>query len=224
MNYFRNEYSLEQYYTNTNQQLISLRMNTDEIVKYCTNPIIKPHEKGEYFEWQLFNWLNLNGFTPTKSACRDQHGNIKGDNGIDLFANRLINNQKVKIVIQAKCYVSQRSIIREKVIKKLINCAEKYDAYGILFCYNLKNMDTESRNLIINTPNILMYDINTIDNFVNDLNNLIPMTHIKNDHLDLSQPIRSWIKIGSLDNIEQIGNLVIKGSGIRNLEYKSYQP
>ena len=86
MNYFTNEQTFEQYYTNNCQTLTSLRMNTQEITTYVTNPAITIQEKGEYLEWQLFDWLNKNGFTPSKTTYQDQFGNIKGDGGIDLFA------------------------------------------------------------------------------------------------------------------------------------------
>jgi len=40
MNYFTNEQTFEQYYTNNCQTLTSLRMNTQEITTYVTNPTI----------------------------------------------------------------------------------------------------------------------------------------------------------------------------------------
>ena len=83
MNYFINERTFEQYYNNNCQKLISLRMNTQEIISYVTNPATTIQEKGEYLEWQLFDWLNQNGFTPSKTTYQDQFGNIKGDGGID---------------------------------------------------------------------------------------------------------------------------------------------
>jgi len=106
MNYFTNERTFEQYYTNNCQTLTSLRMNVQEITTYVTDPATTIQQKGEYLEWQLFDWLNKNGFTPSKTTYQDQFGNIKGDGGIDLFATRLINNQRTNFVIQCKCYVS----------------------------------------------------------------------------------------------------------------------
>ena len=99
MNYFINEQTFEQYYNNNCQKLITLRMNTQEITSYVTNPATTIQQKGEYLEWQLFDWLNQNGFTPLKTTYQDQFGNIKGDGGIDLFATRLINNQRTNFVI-----------------------------------------------------------------------------------------------------------------------------
>src|SRR5215469_16251772 len=120
MNYFNNFQYFDQYYTNTCKQLIPLNMNISEIVKYVTNPTCRPHDKGEYFEWQLFNWLNINGFTPSKTTCRTKTGEIKGDGGIDLFATGLVNNQRVNLIIQSKCYVSPHSSINEEIVSKFI--------------------------------------------------------------------------------------------------------
>src|ERR1043166_3216239 len=202
MNYFINERTFEQYYTNNCQTLISLRMNTQEIVSYVTNPTTTIQQKGEYLEWQLFDWLNINGFTPSKTACYDPFKKIgKGDNGIDLFATRLINNQRTNFVIQCKCYVSPQSKINDIVIQKLINRAEQYNSYGILFCYSLSHLSNKALEIIKEHPKILMFDINTIDNCITELSELIPINSVINDQLTMTKPVRSWIKIEHIDNL-----------------------
>ena len=223
MNYFTNEQTFEQYYTNNCQTLTSLRMNTQEITTYVTNPTITIQEKGEYLEWQLFDWLNKNGFTPSKTTYQDQFGNIKGDGGIDLFATRLINNQRINFVIQCKCYVSPRSKINDIVIQKLITRAEQYNSYGILFCYDLSRLSNNALKMVNEHPKILMFDINTIHNMIAQLSELIPINSVLNDQLILTKSVRSWIKIDHIDNLVELGGISIKASGISGLELKTFQ-
>jgi len=45
-------------------------MNTQEIISYVTNPTTTIQQKGEYLEWQLFDWLNVNGFTHQKQHTK----------------------------------------------------------------------------------------------------------------------------------------------------------
>jgi len=222
MNYFVNERTFEQYYNNNCQKLISLKMNPQEIISYVTNSATTIQEKGEYLEWQLFDWLNQNGFTPSKTTYRDQFGNIKGDGGIDLFATRLINNQRTNFVIQCKCYVSSRSKINDLIIQKLINRAEQYNSYGIIFCYDLSRLTNGALKKINEHPKIRMYDINTIQNMITELSELIPTNSVLNDQLTITNPVRSWIKIGTIHNVQQIGNFVIKAEKIEGLEFKSF--
>ena len=223
MNYFINERTFEQYYTNNCQTLSSLRMNIQEIISYVTNSTTTIQQKGEYLEWQLFDWLNANGFTPSKTTYKDQFGNIKGDGGIDLFATRLINNQRTNFVIQCKCYVSQRSKISDMVIQKLINRAEQYNSYGILFCYSLSHLSNKALQMIKEHPKILMFDINTIDNCITELLELIPINDTLNDQLTITKPIRSWIKIDQIDNLVELGGISIKATGIKGLEFKTFE-
>jgi len=223
MNYFTNEQTFEQYYTNNCQTLTSLRMNTQEITTYVTNPAITIQEKGEYLEWQLFDWLNKNGFTPSKTTYQDQFGNIKGDGGIDLFATRLINNQRINFVIQCKCYVSPRSKINDIVIQKLITRAEQYNSYGILFCYDLSRLSTNALKIVKEHPKIIMFDINTVQNIITELTELIPINSVLNNQLTLTNPVRSWIKIDRIDNLVELEGISIKASGISGLELKTFQ-
>ena len=197
-------------------------MNTQEITSYVTNPTTTIQQKGEYLEWQLFDWLNQNGFTPSKTTYQDQFGNIKGDGGIDLFATRLINNQRTNFVIQCKCYVSSRSKINELVIQKLINRAEQYNSYGIIFCYDSSRLSNSALKKINEHPKIKMYDINTIQNMITELSELIPIDSTLNDQLTLTKPVRSWIKIDHIDNLIELGGIPIKASGISGLEFKSF--
>ena len=222
MNYFTNERTFEQYYTNNCQTLTSLRMNVQEITTYVTNPATTIQQKGEYLEWQLFDWLNKNGFTPSKTTYQDQFGNIKGDGGIDLFATRLINNQRTNFVIQCKCYVSSRSKINDIVVQKLITRAEQYNSYGVLFCYDLSRLSTNALKIAKEHTKIIMFDINTVQNMVIELTKLIPINSVLNDQLTITNPIRSWIKIDHIDNLVELGGISIKASGISGLEFKTY--
>jgi hypothetical protein len=224
MNYFQNELALEQYYTNNCQQLISLNMDIDKITRFVTNPKTSPKDKGEFLEWQLFDWLNKNGFTPSKTTYFDQQGLIKGDGGIDLFATRMVNNQRMNFVIQSKCYVSQKSIINEEVIGKLIQRAEQYNAIGILFCYDLSHLTNGTQTtdnairLIKEHPRIMMFDINTIHTFVTQLTKLTPSYEL----IVKQHRIKEWVKIGTVTNVQQIGDIVIKADKIEGLEFKSF--
>ena len=225
MFHFRKEQDLEQYYTNNCQQLIPLAMNIPEITKYVTNPKTTPINKGEYLEWKLFDWLNANGFTPSKTTYKNYQTNaIKGDGGIDLFATRLINDRRMNFVIQSKCYVSRNSVIGEEVIGKLIQRAEQYNAIGIIFCYNLKNMTNGTKTtdnaikLVNEHPRIFMYDINTINDFIPEMMNLTPTYEIVTNE----RRIREWFRIDSINNVEQIGNITIKASRIEGLEFKTF--
>ena len=235
MFHFRNDQHIEQYYTNNCQQLIPLTMNVSEITEYVTNRKLTPSNKGEYLEWKMFDWLNANGFTPSKTTCRNYQTNaIKGDGGVDLFATRLVNNQRMNFVIQSKCYVSRNSIINEEVIGKLIQRAEQYNAIGILFCYNLQNITNGTRTtdngvrLITEHPKLLMYDINTIGNLIPDLMNLTPTINQQ-----IEQRPKYWFKIDKLINEEQTDNvnitnmihidgITIKATRIEGLEFKTY--
>ena len=170
----------------------------------------------------VFDWLNQNGFTPSKTTYQDQFGNIKGDGGIDLFATRLINNQRVNFVIQCKCYVSPRSKINDMIIQKLINRAEQYNSYGIIFCYDSSRLSNNALKKIDEHPKIKMYDINTIQNMITELSELTPINNILNDQLTLNNPVRSWIKIDHIDNLTELGGISIKASGISGLEFKSF--
>ena len=197
-------------------------MNTQEIISYVTNPVTTIQEKGEYLEWQLFDWLNQNGFTPSKTTYQDQFGKIKGDGGIDLFATRLINNQRTNFVIQCKCYVSSRSKINDLVIQKLINRAEQYNSYGIIFCYDLSRLTKDALKLVDEHPKIMMFDINTIHDLITRLSELIPPDNIINDQLNIYKPVKTWIKIDHIDNLMELGGISIKASGISGLEFKSF--
>ena len=223
MNYFINKRTFEQYYTNNCQTLSSLRMNTQEIISYVTNSTTTIQQKGEYLEWQLFDWLNANGFTPSKTTYKDQFGNIKGDGGIDLFATRLINNQRTNFVIQCKCYVSQRSKISDMVIQKLINRAEQYNSYGILFCYDLSHLSNKALQMVLEHPKIMMFDIKNIHDLIPQLSGLIPPNSLINDQLNLNRSVKSWIKIDQIDNLMELGGISIKATGIKGLEFKTFE-
>jgi hypothetical protein len=201
-------------------------MNTQEITSYVTNPATPIQAKGEYLEWQLFDWLNQNGFTPSKTTYQDYYGNIKGDGGVDLFATRLINNQRTNFVIQCKCYVSSRSKINDTVIQKLIDRAEQYNSYGILFCYDLSRINHKALQMIEEHPKILMFDINTIQEMITQLSELIPINSTLNDQLIITKPVKCWLRIESVDQIEIPSNstfpISIKASGISGLEFKSF--
>ena len=67
-----------------------------------------------------------------------------------------------------------------------------------------------------------MYDINTIQNMITELSELIPTNSVLNDQLTITNPVRSWIKIGTIHNVQQIGNFVIKAEKIEGLEFKSF--
>ena len=86
MNYFTNEQTFEQYYTNNCQTLTLLRMNTQEITTYVTNPAITIQEKGEYLEWQLFDCL-------TKMALPRQKLHTKTNLVISKVMEELIYSQ-----------------------------------------------------------------------------------------------------------------------------------
>jgi hypothetical protein len=201
-------------------------MNIQEIISYVTNSTTTIQQKGEYLEWQLFDWLNANGFTPSKTTYQDHFGNIKGDGGIDLFATRLINNQRTNFVIQCKCYVSPHSRINDIVIQKLINRAEQYNSYGILFCYDLSRLSEKAIQIINEHPKILMFDINNVQEMITRLSELIPINSTLNDQLIITKPVKCWLRIESVDQIEIPSNstfpISIKASGISGLEFKSF--
>ena len=67
-----------------------------------------------------------------------------------------------------------------------------------------------------------MYDINTIQNMITELSELIPIDSTLNDQLTLTKPVRSWIKIDYIDNLMELGGISIKASGISGLEFKSF--
>jgi hypothetical protein len=71
-------------------------------------------------------------------------------------------------------------------------------------------------------PKIRMYDINTIQNMIAELSELIPLNSTLNDQLTLTNPVRSWIRIEHIDNLMELGGVSIKASGISGLEFKSF--
>ena len=71
-------------------------------------------------------------------------------------------------------------------------------------------------------PKIIMFDINTVQNMITELTELIPINSILNNQLTLTNPVRSWIKIDRIDNLVELGGISIKASGISGLEFKTY--
>jgi len=67
-----------------------------------------------------------------------------------------------------------------------------------------------------------MFDINTVQNMVTELTELIPINSVLNDQLTITNPVRSWIKIDHIDNLVELGGISIKASGISGLEFKTY--
>jgi hypothetical protein len=71
-------------------------------------------------------------------------------------------------------------------------------------------------------PKILMFDINTIQEMITRLSELIPPDNIINDQLNIYKPVKTWIKIDHIDNLMELGGIPIKASGISGLEFKSF--
>ena len=59
-------------------------------------------------------------------------------------------------------------------------------------------------------PKIIMFDINTVQNMITELTELIPINSVLNNQLTLTNPVRSWIKIDRIDNLVELGGISIK--------------
>ena len=123
--------------------------------------------------------------------------------------------------MQMLCFT--RSKINDMVIQKLITRAEQYNSYRILFCYDLSRLSTNALKIVKEHPKIIMFDINTVQNMITELTELIPINSVLNNQLTLTNPVRSWIKIDRIDNLVELGGISIKASGISGLELKTFQ-
>ena len=106
----------------------------------------------------------------------------------------------------------------------MIQYAKQYNTIGVLFCYDLQNVTNGTKTtdnaikLITDHPRILMYDINTINDFIPEITALIPTYEI----IIQQQRIKTWFKIDYIENITQIGETPIKADKIEGLEFRTY--
>src|SRR5947207_15794293 len=96
------------------------------------------------------------------------------------------------------------------VIQKLITRAAQYNSYRILFWYDLSRLSTNALKIAREHSKIIMFDINTVQNMITELTELILINSILNNQLTLTNPVRSCIKIDRIDNLVELGEISIK--------------
>src|SRR5215469_9951975 len=103
--------------------------NKEKFIEYCTKNKLSACQKGNQFEVLCLEIMRTIGFTIQKTEAQiydsqNRMTQIIGDNGIDLQGFIKINEQKVKVIVQCKCY--EKSQIRGEMIQSLDNVISQY--------------------------------------------------------------------------------------------------
>jgi len=129
------------------------------------------------------------------------------------MGNKIINQQNYVIVVQCKNYISTSSLITIDILRKLYERTLDFPtAIGVLMCYNKNRLNAEAQNYLENHQSkLILVDLYTI----NELNERITNQFQVEQRI---QSIESCIRIGKIEKLHKIGNIIIEAENVENLE------
>ena len=182
-------------------------------------------KKGEWLEDETKNQLEQLGFTTTITKSYTWTKNeeqefprrkILGDNGIDGIARKKINGEIYQCIVQCKCY-KKTTPISTDVIQHLDNNVSQWKTpgmFGLLVVKHKESLNKRAMNAIANALNpIIVVEIEKMQ----ELPQLVK--DIKWTEYPSRQLKRTRLRIEEADEIENVGEVTVRGKKIKNLTF-----
>jgi hypothetical protein len=203
-----------------------LKMEEQQIVPKNLNKL-SASQKGDWLEKETKKQLEKHGFSVTVTQSqyweKDETNPkgfkkvIIGDNGIDGIARIRIEEKNYNCIIQCKCYAPTSSI-STNVIAQLDNNIDHWKqerSFGLLVVLSKESVNGRAINAIKNARNpIIMIEITEIE----DLKQIVQQ--INWDNYPGKRLKRTRIELGEADELENIGEVSIKGKKIKGLFFQ----